>query len=110
MIQEKHNFIKDALLYERLTRDRVRCNLCAHHCMILDGKSGVCHVRKNIGGILYTLVYGRTISQNVDPVEKKPLFHFHPGSLAYSIATPAVISVANGARTGKSPRCRVNAN
>jgi pyruvate formate lyase activating enzyme len=86
MVEDK--FSKEALLYERLTQNRVRCNLCAHHCVIPDGKLGVCNVRKNEGGILYTLVHGRTISQNVDPVEKKPLYHFHPGSLAYSIATP----------------------
>jgi pyruvate formate lyase activating enzyme len=79
---------KEALLYERLEQNRVRCNLCAHHCVIPDGKLGACRVRKNVDGILYTLVYGRTISQNVDPVEKKPLYHFYPGSLTYSIATP----------------------
>ena len=79
---------KEALLYERLEQNRVRCNLCAHHCVIPNGKLGACRVRKNVNGTLYTLVYGRTISQHVDPVEKKPLYHFYPGSLAYSIATP----------------------
>lgn len=83
----KNKYMREALLYERLTQNRVRCNLCAHHCVIPDGKLGVCHVRKNVDGTLYTLVHGRTISQNVDPVEKKPLYHFYPGSLAYSIAT-----------------------
>jgi pyruvate formate lyase activating enzyme len=78
----------EAMLYEKIGRDRVRCHLCAHHCVIADGKRGVCRVRENRGGILYTLVYGSTISQHVDPVEKKPLYHFYPGSLAYSIATP----------------------
>lgn len=78
---------KEAFLYERLAQDRVRCNLCSHHCIISDGKSGVCRVRKNIGGTLFSLVYGRAISLNVDPVEKKPLYHFYPGSAAYSIAT-----------------------
>jgi len=78
---------KEALFYERHTQNRVRCNLCAHHCVIADGKLGVCRVRKNVGGTLYTLVHGSTISLNVDPVEKKPLYHFYPGSLAYSIAT-----------------------
>ncbi|MGK7878319.1 MAG: AmmeMemoRadiSam system radical SAM enzyme [Xenococcaceae cyanobacterium] len=80
--------MKEAMLYERLPDSRVRCNLCAHCCLIADGKKGICQVRENQGGTLYTLVYGRTISQNVDPVEKKPLFHFYPGSTAYSIATP----------------------
>jgi pyruvate formate lyase activating enzyme len=80
--------MKEALLFEILENNCVRCNLCAHHCVIADGKKGVCRVRENQGGVLYTLVYGRTISQGVDPVEKKPLYHFYPGSSAYSIATP----------------------
>jgi pyruvate formate lyase activating enzyme len=80
--------MKEAMLYEKLADDRVRCNLCAHRCKIAQGKRGVCHVRENRDGTLYTLVYGRTISQNVDPVEKKPLQHFYPGTTAYSIATP----------------------
>ena len=80
--------MKKAMLYERLSDNKVRCNLCAHRCVIADGKRGVCHVRENQGGTLYTLVYGRTIAQHVDPVEKKPLFHFYPGTTAYSVATP----------------------
>ena len=80
--------MKEAMLYEKLPDNRVRCNLCAHHCLIGDGKKGICQVRENRDGTLYTLVYGRTISQNIDPIEKKPLFHFYPGSTAYSIATP----------------------
>jgi pyruvate formate lyase activating enzyme len=56
--------------------------------MIADGAKGVCGVRENRGGTLYTLVYGHVISENIDPIEKKPLFHFYPGSTAYSIATP----------------------
>jgi len=80
--------MQEAMLYEKIGGNRVRCHLCAHRCVIADGKKGVCRVRENQGGVLYTLVYGRTISQNVDPVEKKPLYHFYPGSLAYSIATP----------------------
>jgi len=80
--------MKEALLYKKLDNNNVRCNLCAHHCVITDGKKGVCQVRENRNGVLYTLVYGRTITQHVDPIEKKPLFHFYPGSTAYSIATP----------------------
>jgi pyruvate formate lyase activating enzyme len=71
-----------------MSDNRVRCRLCAHRCVIADGKKGVCGVRENRGGTLYTLVYGHVISENVDPIEKKPLFHFYPGSTAYSIATP----------------------
>lgn len=80
--------MREAMLYEKLPDGRVRCNLCAHRCTIAEGKRGICHVRENRGGTLYTLVYGRTITQHVDPIEKKPLFHFYPGSTAYSIATP----------------------
>lgn len=80
--------MKEAMLYEKLGDDKVRCNLCAFHCVIANGKKGICQVRENQDGKLYTLVYGRTITQHVDPIEKKPLFHFYPGSIAYSIATP----------------------
>ena len=80
--------MKEALLYDKMENSDVRCTLCAHRCLISDGKKGICQVRQNRGGTLYTLVYGRTISNNVDPVEKKPLYHFYPGSTAYSIATP----------------------
>ena len=65
----------------------VECFLCNHHCHIKDGKRGICKVRENREGVLYSLVYGKLISQNVDPIEKKPLFHLLPGSLYYSIAT-----------------------
>ncbi len=80
--------MKEAFLYEPLPDLGVRCNLCAHRCLIAEGRMGICQVRENTGGTLYTLVYGRTISQHIDPVEKKPLYHFYPGSLAYSVATP----------------------
>jgi len=80
--------MKEAMLYEKLSDSRVRCNLCAHRCVILEGKHGICQVRENRNGVLYTLVYGRIIAEHVDPVEKKPLLHFYPGSTAYSIATP----------------------
>jgi pyruvate formate lyase activating enzyme len=79
--------VKEALLYERLDDQRVRCNLCAHRCVIPPDRKGVCLVRENRGGTLYTLVYGIPLSQAVDPIEKKPLFHFFPGSAAFSIAT-----------------------
>ena len=80
--------MKQALLFESLSESRVRCNLCAHRCLISDGHYGVCKVRLNKGGKLYSLVYGRLISRHIDPIEKKPLYHFKPGSSAYSIATP----------------------
>lgn len=78
---------KEAMLYERLTEGKVRCNLCAHRCLIFPGQRGICRVRENRDGSLYSLVYGRLVSRAVDPIEKKPLFHFHPASASYSIAT-----------------------
>ncbi len=80
---------REAILWERLGPDdqRVRCNLCAHRCVIPPGRLGACCVRENREGTLFTLVYGRAISQNVDPIEKKPLFHFQPGTRSFSIAT-----------------------
>lgn len=79
--------MKEALFYENLENQKVHCFLCRHHCEINDGKRGICGVRENRGGTLYTLVYGFPCSHHVDPIEKKPLFHFYPGSKAFSIAT-----------------------
>ncbi len=78
---------KEAMLYEKLDDRRVHCFLCAHNCKIADSKLGVCAVRQNIEGTLYTHVYARTIAANIDPIEKKPLYHFLPGSTSFSIAT-----------------------
>jgi pyruvate formate lyase activating enzyme len=80
--------MKEARLYSRQEGQSVTCHLCAHRCTINEGKTGVCQVRENAGGTLYSLVYGQIISRQVDPIEKKPLFHFYPGSSAYSIAAP----------------------
>lgn len=79
--------MKEAYLYEKKDKERVRCFLCSHHCLILDGKKGICGVRENRGGSLFTLVYDKVIARHVDPIEKKPLFHFLPGTNAFSIAT-----------------------
>ena len=79
--------MKEALLYEKLGDEKVRCNLCNHRCLIEPDKRGICGVRINKEGVLYTLVYGKVIAENVDPIEKKPLYHFLPGSYSYSIAT-----------------------
>jgi pyruvate formate lyase activating enzyme len=65
----------------------VRCVACAHRCLIRPGRSGICRVRANRDGSLVSLVYGRAVAANDDPIEKKPLFHFYPGSTAFSIAT-----------------------
>ncbi|MEN6359523.1 MAG: AmmeMemoRadiSam system radical SAM enzyme [Smithella sp.] len=79
--------IREALLYEKLTDSRVQCALCAHRCKINAGRRGLCGVRENKDGILYSLVFGTLIAEHVDPIEKKPFFHVHPASRSYSIAT-----------------------
>ncbi len=68
--------------------ERIRCRLCAHYCLIGDGQRGRCGVRIHRDGALYTLVYGRVIAEHLDPIEKKPLYHFYPGSRSMSIAAP----------------------
>lgn len=75
------------MLYAREEHAAVTCNLCAHRCYVPAGRKGICKVRENRAGVLYTLVYDRVIAANIDPIEKKPLFHFLPGSEAFSIAT-----------------------
>lgn len=75
------------MLYSPLEGGRVQCYLCNHRCTISPSKRGICGVRENREGKLYTLVFGRAISLNVDPIEKKPLFHLYPGSSSFSIAT-----------------------
>lgn len=81
--------MKEAKFYEVLDRDKllVQCFLCNQKCRIKDGYRGLCKVRENQGGTLYSLNYGRLISENIDPIEKKPIFHMLPGSLSYSIST-----------------------
>ena len=79
--------MKEAYLYEKLEDERVRCLLCNHNCLIKNGGKGLCGVRENSSGKLVSLVYGKVIASNCDPIEKKPLFHFLPGTRSYSIAT-----------------------
>jgi pyruvate formate lyase activating enzyme len=67
--------------------DAVRCELCPHRCRIADGKRGICRVRENRGGTLFAATYGKVSAANMDPVEKKPLFHFHPGREILSIGS-----------------------
>jgi len=76
-----------ALFQENLPDNAVRCHLCPHNCMVHDGKYGICHTRVNYQGKLYSLAYGNPCSISVDPIEKKPLFHFFPGTEIYSLAT-----------------------
>jgi pyruvate formate lyase activating enzyme len=79
--------MKEAYLYEKLDDRKVRCSLCSHRCVIQEGKRGICGVRENTDGTLESLVYEKIIARHVDPIEKKPLFHFLPGSRSYSMAT-----------------------
>jgi pyruvate formate lyase activating enzyme len=78
--------MKEALLWQR-EGENIRCSLCAHRCLIPEGKRGFCFVRENREGKLYSLVYGKIIAAHIDPIEKKPLYHVLPGSSAYSIAS-----------------------
>jgi pyruvate formate lyase activating enzyme len=79
---------KEALFYNKLERKAVQCQLCPRRCFIADGARGFCGIRENHGGTLYTLSYGKLVSSNdIDPIEKKPLFHFLPSSKTFSIAT-----------------------
>jgi len=78
--------MKEAMFYSREDDMKVRCSLCAHNCLIRQGRRGVCGVRENSNGVLYSLVYGKLIAMNIDPIEKKPLFHFLPSSASLSIA------------------------
>jgi pyruvate formate lyase activating enzyme len=79
-------YIKPARHWTKLG-DKIQCTLCPNMCILDEGESGICKVRKNIRGKLYTTVFSRIAAMHVDPVEKKPLYHFLPGSLAFSIAT-----------------------
>jgi len=80
--------MRQALLYQSLDGGKVRCQLCNHYCVIADGHKGLCRVRQNREGLLLTSADGRVISHHVDPIEKKPLYHFYPGSQAFSLGVP----------------------
>ncbi len=79
--------MKECYLYKKLGDGKVQCQTCNHFCKITKGKRGICGVRENSNGKLYLLVYGKAIAVNIDPIEKKPLYHFMPGTQIYSIAT-----------------------
>lgn len=77
----------EARFYIPEDKGRVRCQLCPHLCLVNEGRTGICGVRQNRGGKLYSLVWGKPVAMHIDPVEKKPLFHFYPGSPIFSLAT-----------------------
>ncbi|MDD2234982.1 MAG: AmmeMemoRadiSam system radical SAM enzyme [Desulfitobacteriaceae bacterium] len=78
--------MKEAILYLKLDDNKVNCAVCNQRCIIAEGKKGICGVRENHQGSLYTLNYGKTIAANIDPIEKKPLYHFLPKTKIYSFA------------------------
>ncbi|MDP2947734.1 MAG: AmmeMemoRadiSam system radical SAM enzyme [Nanoarchaeota archaeon] len=86
--------MKEALLYKKIDPPvgeagdgKVQCNTCNHRCIIGNNKRGICKARENLGGKLYSLIYGKIIAEHVDPIEKKPLYNFLPGTFSFSIAT-----------------------
>lgn len=79
--------MKEASFFEKMDDHAVRCVLCPHNCVISDGKSGICGARVNHSGVLYTANYGVLAGRAVDPIEKKPLYHFYPGSRIFSVGT-----------------------
>ena len=80
--------MREAELYRKMPAGAVSCFLCQRRCYLKDGETGYCHVRRNTGGKLYSLNWGKCVSYAVDPVEKKPFYHFMPGSQAFSFAAP----------------------
>ena len=84
----KEQPFKTAVLWDKKDNDKVACKLCSFRCVIPEGKLGHCAVRKNIGGVLYSLNYHKVCAASADPIEKKPLFHFLPATASYSISTP----------------------
>lgn len=79
--------MKEAMYYEKRDNKYVSCKLCPHYCTIADGDLGKCRVRKNEDGVLYAMNYGKITSYAYDPIEKKPLYHFYPGSNIFSIGS-----------------------
>ena len=79
--------MKEAILYKKLKNKKIQCQNCAHYCQISPNKRGICGVRENISGKLFALNYGKAAALNIDPIEKKPLYHFLPGTYSLSFAT-----------------------
>jgi len=79
--------LKEAMFYEKKDDNRVLCQLCPHNCLIPPGRSGICGVKKNDNGVLYSMIFEQASSLSLDPIEKKPLYKFHPGSKILSVGT-----------------------
>jgi pyruvate formate lyase activating enzyme len=84
---DEDRYIREASFYEKLPYKKIRCQLCPRECVIDDAERGYCGVRENRDGVYYSLVYARPCTTHIDPIEKKPFFHFHPGTMAFSLAT-----------------------
>jgi pyruvate formate lyase activating enzyme len=87
LADDDSQFIKEAKFYDKQAYRKIKCKLCPRQCVIDDRERGYCGVRENRGGTYYTLVHSRVVTAHIDPIEKKPFFHFLPGTVAFSIAT-----------------------
>ncbi len=85
--QNDAQFTVEAKFYEKLQNKKIKCKLCPRECVVGDRERGYCGVRENHGGTYFTLVHSRVCAAHIDPIEKKPLFHYLPGTLAFSLAT-----------------------
>ncbi|HEY3422943.1 MAG TPA: AmmeMemoRadiSam system radical SAM enzyme [Methanocellaceae archaeon] len=79
--------LKDGILWQPLKDGKAKCNVCSYRCVIQPGRLGHCRTRKNVGGKIFTMIYGTVTSEASDPIEKKPLYHFYPGSHSYSVGS-----------------------
>jgi pyruvate formate lyase activating enzyme len=85
--EDDGHYIVEARFYQKLPNRKIKCKLCPHECTVGDKERGYCGVRENRGGTYYTLVHSRVCAAHVDPIEKKPLFHYLPGTVAFSLGT-----------------------
>jgi len=85
--QDDAQFTVEAKFYQKLDNKKIKCKLCPRECTVGDRERGYCGVRENRGGTYYSLVHSRVCAAHVDPIEKKPLFHYLPGTVAFSLAT-----------------------
>ena len=106
--EDDARFIVEAKFYEKLPHKKIKCKLCPRECVIDDRERGYCGARENRGGTYFTLVHSRVVSAHIDPIEKKPFFHYYPGTLAFSVATAGCNVNCKMCRTGKFPRSARN--
>ena len=85
--EDDAHYIVEARFYQKLPNRKIKCKLCPRECTVGDKERGYCGVRENRGGVYYTLVHSRVCAAHVDPIEKKPLFHYLPGTVVFSLGT-----------------------